>query len=171
MKNIIIILIFTITSNIYSQTISVNPTRDDFIGIWEWQNGNEIFRINFFNQETTYEGETWTSLASHFTMLSIDSSGNETIIYTSDRPMETTIPQNWFPVITGGQYLSYNESYRFALKDNTASTYLLGNLDLKFLATSSGQPLQISWKLRVDGMADENQSFNVPTDIILTKIE
>lgn len=171
MKNTIILLVAIISINTYSQTLSVNPTRDDLLGTWEWQNGNEVFRINFFNYSYEYEGETWTSLASHFTMLETDTFGNETIIYTSDKPMGSTIPQNWYPVITGGQYLNYIDSYRFWLIDNTANTYLLGNLDIKFLNVPNGSPLQILWKLRIDGMANEGESFNVPTDIILTKID
>ncbi len=171
MKNIITLIVLSITINNYSQTTSIEPTRDDLIGTWEWQNGTEIFRINFFNYSYEFEGQPRSKLASHFTMVEIDAIGNETIIYTSDKPMGTTIPQNWPPVITGGQYLDYIDSYRFWLKDNTASTYLLGNLDLKFIDVPFRNPLKVTWKLRVDGMSNANESFNVPTDIILIKVD
>ena len=50
MKHIIAILILVTSLNSFSQTISVNPTTLDFIGTWEWQNGNEVFRINLLCQ-------------------------------------------------------------------------------------------------------------------------
>jgi hypothetical protein len=167
MKNILIIITLITSINTFSQTISVNPTRNDFLGTWEWQNNNVIFRVNFFNES---DGDGTFSLGGHFTMLESDNNGNETILFTSDRPIENT-NQNWLPMINGGRYLDYIDSYRFSLRDNTTNDFLLGTLDLKFLDVPNGSPLQISWKLRIDGMANEDQNFNVPTDITLTKVE
>lgn len=167
MKNILIIIALITNINAFSQTLSVNPTSNDFLGTWEWQNNNITFRVNFFNDET-YDGSQ--TIRGHFTMLESDNNGNETILFTSDRPIENT-NQNWLPMINGGRYLDYIDSYRFSLRDNTTNDFLLGTLDLKFLDVPNGSPLQISWKLRIDGMANEDQNFNVPTDITLTKVE
>lgn len=168
MKNILKLLIFIISVNVFSQTPTANLDRNDLLGVWEWHNGNEIFRLNFFNYTYQYEGLPRTSLSSHFTMLTVDPNGNESILYTSDRPMEGT-NEHWMPMIRGGSYLDYNNSYRFSLSDNTTNSFLLGVLYLKFLNTPTGSPLQNSWKLEVDGMASVGENFNVPRDIILIK--
>ncbi len=161
MKNLIIITFLISSIALFSQT-----QRDDFLGIWEWQNNNQTFRVNFFNEP---DGDGTFSLAGHFTMLETDVSGNETILYTSDRFIETT-NERFIPMINGGRYCDWIDSFRFSLMDNTTTkTLLLGVLDLKFISISLGNPLQITWKLRVDGMASVGEVFNVPTDITLTK--
>lgn len=167
MKNTLILFALTIGFNTFSQNFPTSTTSNDFLGTWEWQNGTETFRVVFFN-DSTYDGSQ--TIRGHFALLETDVNGNETLIYTSDRLIEGT-DQNWIPMINGGRYLDYNDSYRFSLRDNTTDSFLLGVLDLKFLNVSSQSSLLVSWKLRVDGMADEDQNFNVPTDIILTKVE
>ena len=167
MKHIIVIIILALNiNNAYSQIQTDIPTKDDFIGIWEWQNNNEIFRVDLF--EVEIDGEA--GIDGHFTMVQVDNNGNETVLYTSNRLIEGT-NDYWQPMITGCRYLDYNESYRFFLRDNTSDYFLLGDLYLKFLNNlNSGEPLQISWKLRPRGIRSEDERFNVPTDIVLTKI-
>ena len=166
MKHIIAIIVLAISFSTYSQTQADIPTKDDFIGLWEWQNNNEIFRVNLFD----YQEDGETGIGGHFTMLQVDNNGNETVLYTSNRLIEGT-NDYWRPMITGCRYLDYNESYRFFLRDNTSDYFLLGDLYLKFLNNlNSGQPLQISWKLRPGGTRSQDEIFNVPTDIVLTKM-
>ena len=171
MKHIILILTLIISTNIHGQISSTtNNTRNDFLGTWEWQNGNETFRVNFFNEDN---GDGTFSLAGHYKMVEVIN-GNEVELYTSNRPIVSGNTQMYPPAIAGGHYFDWIDTYRFFFQDNTSITQRapsLGDLKLKFLNTQPNEPLQVSWKLRVEGMANEDEQFSVPTDIILTKSE
>lgn len=172
MRTLILIITILFSTNGFSQTLSINPTTDDFLGTWEWQNSNQVFRVEIF-EAPSYNG---TTLKGHYKMVEVDNSGNETEIYNSNRPIYPGSTTMFPAAITGGQHLDWLENtYGFFFQDSTVEVGNppppLGDLKLKFLPTQQGEPLRVSWTLIVEGIASEGQAFSVPTNMILTKVE
>jgi hypothetical protein len=165
MKKISLILLFIFTISFYAQS------SNDFFGTWEYQNGNEISRIHLFEQTTIYQGESMVSIAGHFSMIEINSNGVETIVFNSDKPYSELSSTHWHPVILGGMYLAEIDAYRFSFVDNSLPYWLSGHLQLSFINNPNNNSLQLLWKLRVEGMGTINRDFNVPKDIVLTKVD
>ena len=151
---------------------------DPFTGIWEYQNGNQIFRVTLFKAERI-ECENGINPSSfkdeikgHFEMIEIGQAGGqvETIIYTSQKKMGAS-NTDWFPVITVGESYDGVEC-SCVIYDNSITDiqygFVRGLLSLKMLPNAT----QMEWKIRSpQGIYDTNQptDFNVPTDIVLTK--
>ncbi|WP_452219420.1 hypothetical protein, partial [Lacinutrix salivirga] len=163
MKPIIIIvtLFLSVTSTLEAQNIN-----DSFVGIWETQNGDETFRVELFlNEDNKVRG--------HFSMIQTTNSGLEILIYTSKKSIGFGL--TWPPVIFGGSDGTILEA---GIEDNTVPNPLNlprfdGDLTMTIQpATGSGQ-VTATWKVeRSSGLKSnaDNREFNIPTDIILTKV-
>jgi hypothetical protein len=173
MRTLILIITILFSTNSFTQTLSIDPTRDDFIGTWEWENSNQIFRVEIFEAPSYYG----TTLNGHYKMVEVDNNGNETELYNSNRPIYPGSAMNFPPPIEGGSLIAFNSVrfYKFFFQDCTATVDNpappLGELRLKFIPTEQGEPLKISWNLLVEGLANEGQAFSVPTNMTLTKVE
>ena len=155
---------------------------DPFIGTWEYQDGNQIFRVTLFKVEKIeYENGNYNpsyymdEIQGHFSMIEIGSSGQpiETTIYTSQRKMGAS-NTDWFPVITIGSTrdgINLNAMiYDNSIPYNINYPFVRGNLSLEII--SGTNPIQMQWKVTLpQGMygTDQPTNFNVPTDIILIK--
>ncbi|WP_452221649.1 DUF6705 family protein, partial [Lacinutrix salivirga] len=163
MKHIIIIvtLFLSVTSTLEAQNIN-----DSFVGIWETQNGDEIFRIELFIDN---EGD----ISGHFSKVETTNSGLEILVYESNRPIGAGF--RWGRAIYGSSDGTILEA---GIDDNTVDNPLnlplfSGHLTMTIQpATGSGQ-VTATWKVeRSSGLKSnaDNREFNIPTDIILTKV-
>ncbi|TQD40666.1 DUF6705 family protein [Haloflavibacter putidus] len=198
MKNIIttIIVLFSILTSCKAQEIVDVSTFNDgdnagkyfkdlnnnflpFIGIWEWQNENKIFRITLWKEEQV-ENENgnrtsfyWDKIKGHFELVELDNLSQESTIYTSQKKIGQST-SDWFPVISGESHNGINfEGYIY---DNSVPydpnyiTGVRGNLKLTIIPNTS--PKKMEWNVTLpQGMygTDQPTEFNIPTDIILTK--
>ncbi|MEM9680477.1 MAG: DUF6705 family protein [Bacteroidota bacterium] len=69
-------LTHTILLSICLATFSQNPNLTPFVGHWEWQNGNQTFKVEIY-QENNY-------LKGHYQLTEIND-GTETTIYDSNK--------------------------------------------------------------------------------------
>ncbi len=158
---------------------------DNFIGTWEHQNGNEIFRVTLWKvemeeHENGNRPSFWMdALKGHYEKVEVTTNTfgeiEESVIYTSQKKIGQS-NTDWIPVISGGT----NDGSGFGglVYDNSIPynpNYILGirgHLDLDLI--SGTNPIQMQWKVRLpQGMygTDQPTEFNIPTDIILTKVE
>ncbi len=160
-KYIIITIFFTIISlNSYAQ----NP----FHGTWEWQNGNQIFRVFLFEQNSTTKG--------HFEMVEVNN-GIETLVYTSDKPYNSAMAQHWHPVINVGLNSDHvslsgrilDNSYDYESQDFAQYDLCESWLKMRILTTN---PTTATWKVNYYDIIPNNAPpINIPMDIIMTKVE
>ncbi|TYB69017.1 hypothetical protein ES677_14485 [Bizionia gelidisalsuginis] len=200
MKNILttlIIIIITITSCKAQQIVDASTFNDGnneakyfkdlnnnfapFLGTWEWQNGNQIFRVTLWKEEQV-ENENgnrpsfyWDQIKGHYEMVQLGQSGQqlETVIYTSQKKIGQST-SDWFPVISGRGVDGMN--FDGTVYDNSVvynPKYITGVRGiLKLDIIPSTIPSQMEWKVTLpQGMygTDQPTEFNIPTDIILTK--
>ena len=158
MKNIIFTILFTTVSLFtYSQN-------ENFVGTWEWQDGNNIFRVELYIDEDN-------DIRGDFEMVEDLGNSQESLIYESN--IDIGFGLKYGPVIFGG---SDGFEMGAAFTDNTV-THPYGPLrgKLKMVIQPSNTPglTTATWQLqRTRGLkrADDNRTFNVPTDIVLTKV-
>ena len=151
-----------------------------FLGTWEWQNGNQTFRVRLWKEEMVEQENGsrpsfWKdTIKGHYEMVMQGQVGQqvEITIYTSQKKIGNTTT-DWFPVITG---TAYDNTFSGSIHDNTLplnNDYPLGvrgHLSLKIIQGSN--PLKMEWKIKLpEGIYGNDQptEFNIPTDIILTK--
>jgi len=161
LKYIITILIFTLIS------INSNAQSSPFHGTWEWENGNQIFRVNLWLDE-------YGATSGHFEMVEVNNN-IETTIYTSDKPYNSAMSQHWHPVISAGWNGNHILSGR--IMDNSLDyedpqydglTLWTAWLEMK---TISYNPTKAKWTVQwYDLIPDNILPLNVPTDIIMTKV-
>lgn len=151
-----------------------------FLGIWEWQNGNQIFRVELWkvemkeNKNGNEPSFYLDKIQGHFEMVESGVQGQqlETNIYTSNKNVGDK-DYYWPPVINlsstngtscGGiiiDNIAVNNEYWYGLK---------GKLIIKLIDGTN--PLKANWKVTLlEGIYGINQptEFIIPTDIVLTK--
>lgn len=152
---IIYILLITLFS------VSINAQENPFVGTWEYDNGNTIFRVVLnVNDQNRIRGD-----------YELVNKNSGTIIYQSRQDLG----HGYFleHSIYGG---NINNKLGAGIDDRTLShpgyAVLMGQLKMELLNTSPYQTA--TWKVkRRQGviLSDDYREFNIPTDIILTKIE
>jgi hypothetical protein len=196
MKNKLYILVFFITAfsckaqeivniNTFNQGENegkyfkdINNVFANFLGTWEHQNGNTIFRITLtkLTKHQVKNGNRpsffWDAIEGHFEKVEVDINGNETIIYTSQKKMGQTIT-DWPSVIYG----SSNDGLKLnsQIDDNSITPvgeyfYITGKLQCEVIPNTN--PKRMTWKVTLpQGIYGTNQptTFNIPTDITLEK--
>ncbi|HNU59092.1 MAG TPA: hypothetical protein PKI08_03960 [Aquaticitalea sp.] len=160
----------------------LNNNFTPYLGVWEWQNGNQTFRVTLWKVEMEeYENGNRPSyyvdnIQGHYEMVQQGQPGGsiEETVYTSQKKIGNSIT-DWFPVI--GVYAYDNNQCGGIVYDNSVEGYpnypmgIRGGLKLNLI---QGTPLQMEWKVTLpEGMYGNDQptEFNIPTDIILTKVE
>src|SRR5690554_2575200 len=158
-KNIIISLcaVLGFFNNTYSQN---NP----FVGTWQWENGSQIFRVNLRIENEKIRGG--------FCMLEVNSAGIViNTIYKSDKDIPSTYGINYDVIFANSDGYELGGS----IQDNSSSNssnWLDGVLEMVIQNNSSGV-VTATWKVkRGQGIraSTDNRTFNIPTDIILTKV-
>jgi hypothetical protein len=164
--------ILTLTLFLFNPTNVLAQDEDytPFIGTWEWQNGNEVFRVNLFE-------ETDLGLVGHYEMVQ-QNNGFETVVFTSKRFVDGN--EVWPPYVISGR--TGISAFAGTIRDNTVNAQLYdsekrGKLVIVILTDSGGlnPTITASWKVErksyQSGLTDdEAPDFSVPTDIILTKV-
>ncbi|QTY25932.1 DUF6705 family protein [Flavobacterium sp. CS20] len=161
MKKIILNIFFIfVTLNIFSQNIN-----DPFVGTWEWENNNQIFRVILYLDEDE-------DIRGDFEMVEVLGNNLESLIYESNK--DNGFGYKYGPVIFGG---SDGTELGATFTDNTV-THPYGQLsgELKMVIQLSNTPglTTATWQVRrTRGLkrADDDRTFNIPTNIILTKVD
>lgn len=160
----VILLVGFISTNSFGQL-----NDNAMVGTWEAElSNNRIFRIVVF--EVTQGDENYLSFANlqgHFTMIQLDSNGNESTIYTSNRDMCDGCNMNYPPALwlntDGGSQVSG------FINDNSSSWQVSdGYIKINYIENN---PLKVSWLVHQDGsmISRPARPLNIPTDLILTK--
>ena len=163
------VLLFFITTLAYTQYQSNHLS--PFVGDWEWQNGNETFKVNIYIDGNYLKG--------NYQLVEINN-GVETIIYDSNKLLNAALNFYFGYAIFGGS----NDGILFhaLIYDNV----LLGqgpndykntkDGSLGFTITNNGtngQPITAQWRIReLMGLKSQETppTFTIPTDIVLTKV-
>lgn len=168
MKHILtFFIVLTLTNFVKAQNSNITATQDSFVGTWEWHDNNQIFRLILSRKDNNkgYDG--------HFMMIHT-TNGSETIIYNSNKVMNYGI--YWWPVISGGSLDGIN--FSGSIIDNSVvlnqefNTYPQGRLKMTIIPeTCSNCPPSLIWKVYFQDIVPSGMpDFNIPIDLILTKI-
>jgi hypothetical protein len=162
-KTILIFSILIGLNSIYAQ----NP----FLGTWKHINGAETFYVTFYND---FENN---KIRGDYKLVTIDSNNIIQEIYKSNKLIDGI--NEWPSCIFmstdySGNYIKGN------ITDNTIDfstynpnrTFKTGILTVKLLNGCMGCPLTAEWKIiEPQGIQIEGEpDYNIPTDIILTKV-
>lgn len=163
--NLTILLLFITTTNISAQ--SIDNISNPFMGTWEYQTGNEIFRVILWLDN---DGQ---NMRGHYEKVSV-LNGVETFIYCSDKEKYQGINTAWLNQVI---YMSYDNDLLIggSFDDNTVNSNLYapiktGRITVELLTEN---PATLRWIVkRGQGMSvNEAPDYSVPTDVILTKVE
>lgn len=151
---LLLTLILLSLSNLEAQ----NP----FIGTWEHQENNIIFRVQLYMTDDGLRG--------NYEKVSV-SNGLEIIIFKSNKDIGHGL--TYGPVI-----FCYSNNYELKgwLIDNTISTQtdlpiFTGNLKMDII---SSNPTTATWKITGNNESRldiDNREFSIPTDVVMTKVE
>lgn len=166
MKKIITILCIVFLSYSYTTTTMQDP----FLGTWEWQQGNQVFRVELIDDGNN-------GIDGHYTMLSLNAQGQETIIYKSNKDLGHGFMYG--PVIYGGS--NGTDRLSAGIIDNITPNpnnfpILEGSLTMKIISTANciGCQTTATWKIkekkewRNEG---DNRTISIPIDITLVKVQ
>lgn len=155
---LLIVLAFVSTSLNAQQLL--NPYK----GLWHYQNGNLDFQVVLWQDGAEMFG--------HFKMVEVNEMGDQiNLVYTSRKTFFDGTPMS--PEIYGG----INElGLTGIIHDNTIANLNRdsknGEIIIKLVPSCSGCGLQASWKIdtHIEVTLENEPPFNIPTDIVLTKI-
>ncbi len=143
---------------------SCQNINDPFVGTWEWENNNQIFRVILYLDEDE-------DIRGDFEMVDVLGNNLESLIYESNK--DNGFGYKYGPVIFGE---SDGTELGAALTDNTVThPYgpLFGELKMEIQPSNTTGLTTATWQVRrTKGLkrADDDRTFNIPTDIILTKV-
>ncbi|WP_296317866.1 DUF6705 family protein [Winogradskyella sp. UBA3174] len=171
MKNsIYTLLILLLLSCKSQQIIAQNPNHTPFIGTWEYQENNQIFRITIYEDGNDLKGDYW--------LIDINN-GVETILYESDY-YEPGTDFHWRHAIFGG---SNDGNLMYAQIDDNSINYENGPTERKFKKGSLGFtllpqtcstcPIMAEWKVEpLIGLRSDTEpdNYNIPIDIVMIKV-
>ncbi|MEM9680478.1 MAG: DUF6705 family protein [Bacteroidota bacterium] len=170
MKTIIeiILLCFTLTVSAQYGPTHLTP----FVGHWEWQNGNQTFKVEIYEENNYLKG--------HY-QLTETNNEVETIIYNSNKLINEELDFYFGEAIFGGSHdgvlfhayiednvqLGQGANEYTNTKDGHLAFTIVNNGD-------NGQPVTATWRVR-EGMGLKSTAnppeFSIPTDITLTKVD
>ncbi|MBT8244413.1 hypothetical protein [Winogradskyella sp.] len=159
MKTIYLFLSLTLLSLSSIETNVTNP----FVGIWEYQEGNTIFRVELYMTDDDLRG--------HYEKVEVGANGLEILIFKSNRDVGHGLTLG--PVIYGDNTSTILNG---GIEDVTIETQpnlpiFTGKLKMEIISSS---PTTATWKVTLNGEGrsqDDNREFSIPTDVIMTKVE
>ena len=163
MKNLKKNILQTILLLFISLNINAQFTANQLLGTWEHADGNQIFRIEFFRYGSGNQ------IRGDFKLVSQDILGQETVIYQSHQKIGTS--DSYYPPVISLGYSNNYDSFKGSVRDNTSTTRHLveGCFTLKLLQEN---PLKAKWNVTFcPGLKSPNEVFNIPTDLIMTKVD
>jgi hypothetical protein len=170
MKSIIkiIVLLFFI-SNYAQQSTDSNLT--PFVGNWEWQNGNQTFKVQF----TKGVDELVGYLEGDFELIEITGTGlnvTTTIIYKSHRLLNESINLYYVPAISGGS--EDGILFTGSIEDNVEASDGIHSTKGGYLSFTIQTDTTATWIVESrEGLYLDTtpQDFSIPTNITLTKVD
>ena len=170
MKNILytFLLFFSLSNLSVAQSDLDINNLIPFVGNWEWQNGNQTFKVQIFVNDGYLKG--------HYEL--VETNGMlVTTIYKSNKLLNPDLNFYFGYAIFGGSH----DGIKFgaSIDDNVLygdgfHSTKDGSLDFTIQnPTCNGCPITATWKITVlQGMksTDEPENFTIPTDITLTKV-
>lgn len=163
MKKIYFILTLMCTICLNAQ-IS-NNTENPYVGTWEYQDGNEIFRVFLWMAEDNQH------ILGHYEKV-ISNNGIETFVFCSDKEKYEGLNQAWLP------YSIYctidNQVLGGIIVDNTVNSSMYHfRKNGKIRITLNSDFTNAVWIVQEQNGTKINEApeFSVPTDIVLTKVE
>lgn len=199
MRNLLIILVFTLISissckaqqvanlNTFNQEVNggkyfkdVNHKFDPFLGIWEYQTGNTIFRVHLWkNEMVLHESNIGPDyykdkIKGHYEIVQVDQFGQETIVKTSDKNVKNTSTP-YPPIIrissTDGLYAGGTILDNTVPNSSRFSAFgIEGSITLTIIPNTS--PLQATWAGEIRNslqLDDYPNDFSFPNNVTLTK--
>jgi hypothetical protein len=160
--NTITIIFFALTIN--GQNSNLTP----FVGNWEWQDGNQKFKVEIF-----IDGE---NLKGHYELVETINS-TTTTIYKSNKLLNQELDFYFGYAIFGDSVdgIKFGASIDDnVLLNNGNNNIKKGSLAFTIQNNTLGQPITASWSIKSSfGLksTEEPVEFNIPTDIVLTKVE
>jgi hypothetical protein len=165
MKKYIVIIFMSLTSMLCSAQIIQTITINDFIGTWQYQDENNIFRIILVE---SFNGDLNDDLDGKFQLIEIQN-GVEVITFDSGYIGDTDYFPQWI-AITGRIWDINKFSGMVEDRSNPGYGALDGRLETELIDNNG--ILQLTWKVTKRGLRDtEEPDFNIPTDAVLTKVE
>jgi hypothetical protein len=149
----------------HAQIGNGNLQNNPFVGIWEYQDGNEIFRVELYlNNEGRVRG--------HYEMLTQNPDGTDTLEFKSNKDVGHGLKLG--PVIYGG---NNSTTLSAGIDDHSVAIQFdeLGSLhgSLKMEIISSN-PTKATWKVSGPNglrLHFDERVFSIPTDVVMTKVE
>ena len=152
-------------------TTAQNPNLSPFVGDWEWQNGNETFKVNIYIDDNDLKG--------NYQLVEINN-GVETIIYDSNKLLNATLNFYYGYAIFGGShdgvlfFASISDNVLLGQGPNDYKNTKDGYLGFTITNNgTNGQPITASWQIKeTTGLKSQETppTFTIPTDITLTKV-
>jgi hypothetical protein len=141
-----------------------------FIGDWQYQSGNEIFIV------TLWLDTAENDILGHYKKIIVDINGVfQSEIYNSNKEIGTS-GQNW-PRVISAIYHENSNTIGGNITDNTLVNTPRGFHDGKFVlivqeSNCLGCPTTAEWEVEKSPgfRSPDEPDFNIPTDIILTKV-
>jgi hypothetical protein len=174
MKNIIYTSLLIILFSCKSQQVNAQydiSNLNPFIGTWEYQNNNNLFRVTIYEDAGYLKGDYW--------LIEVNN-GVETVICESNYYVPQW-NQNLGHVIFGGS--NDGNLMHAQIDDNTINCEagiterkrLKGTLGFTIqLQNCSNCPVTAEWKIsRWQGLRSDSEpeNYSIPTDVIMTKME
>jgi hypothetical protein len=153
----------------------INNNFDPFLGTWQWQDNNQIFRITLWKEQEieSYNGINnpvyyMDKIQGHFEMVEVGQQGQqfETVIYTSDKPIGTS-SQYYPPVINGSSYDGISAGGLLIDNSNINPSNYFGVRCQFTLDIISSNPTQAVFKVKSLSMSGD--TYNIPSNITMTK--
>ena len=146
---------------------NLDPNLDAFIGVWEYKNDNNIFRVEIWKNQ---EG---TGVNGHYWLIETDGAGQEQIIDQSNKEILKDSNEFWTEAFSA--YSKDGIELRGLIRDVTPLpkdvTWIDGLLKMTIIAQPPGTPKKAHWIVRYDGFVYYDARFQIPTNCILTKVE
>lgn len=153
----------------------INNHFTPFLGTWTTQIGTQTFVVTFWKETKVANGnpiEFYTdNIIGHYRLVENYTMPNEQVIYTSDkywRGTTQTIPGIYVMKSTDGVHAG-GMIIDTSFPDNSPYHGQEGRLGMKILTTGTNTTAQ--WRISKGSDAKpQDRIFNIPTDIILTKV-
>jgi len=150
----------------------INNVFDNFLGTWEYQQNNTIFRIilrklarnkhKYTNNQSFFKDQ----IIGHYEKVEILATGRERLIYTSNKPNGNSNEYLRAEIIIFGGTSDGIKLSASVLDVSIPNTFPWGTLTAVIIPGSN--PSQMTWKISGYNLGGRN--FNIPIDIIMTKV-
>ena len=157
---LVFLLLLTALLSANKATAQIKP----FKGTWQHQDGNQRFMVKIWLDN---EGVT----LGHYKMVTVDGNGVHTgVVYNSNKELGAGV--NFEYAINAGVYANPNKLLGVVIDNSVQGTqrgFIAGRFEMELQGTN---PQTATWKVHMPhGIKVPGEpNFNIPTDIVLTKV-